>query len=85
MQSGSTTPATTQESTQAHWTQAEESVFLEFLQDHNAESGDGLNFKGAAWSGVADTLSALCKIEGGKGGAKTPLACKNKWTSVSSQ
>jgi hypothetical protein len=63
----------------ASWTQADETLFLEFLQDHSAESGDRLNFKGVTWTAAAVRLGALCT----KGGVKTPLACKNKWNSVS--
>jgi hypothetical protein len=64
-------------STHASWTQADET--LEFLQDHSAESGDRLNFKGATWTAAAIRLGALHT----KGGVKTPLACKNKWNSMS--
>jgi hypothetical protein len=67
------------DSTRASWTQADETLFLEFLQDHSAESGDGLNFKGATWTAAATRLGALRT----KGGVKTPLACKNKWNGVS--
>jgi hypothetical protein len=63
----------------ASWTQANKTLFLEFLQDHSAESGDGLNFKGATWTIAAMRLGALRT----KGGVKTPLACKNKWNSMS--
>jgi hypothetical protein len=67
------------DSTHASWTQADETLFLEFLQDHSAESGDGLNFKRATWTAAAMRIGALCT----KGGVKTPLACKNKWNDVS--
>jgi hypothetical protein len=67
------------DSTRASWTQADETLFLEFLQDHSAESGDGLDFMGATWTAAAMRLGALRT----KGRVKTPLACKNKWNGVS--
>jgi hypothetical protein len=63
----------------ASWTQADETLFLEFLQDHSAESGDRLNFKRVTWTAAAMRLGALHT----KRGVKTPLACKNKWNGMS--
>jgi hypothetical protein len=60
------------------WTQADETLFVEFLQDHSAESEDELNFKRVTWTAAAMMLGALCT----KGGVKTPLVYKNKWNGV---
>jgi hypothetical protein len=52
------------DSTRASWARADETLFLEFLQDHSAESGDGLNFKAATWTAAAMRLGAF-RTKGG--------------------
>jgi len=49
-----------------------------FLQDHLSEAGDGKNFKTAMWNAAAVHMIAHCV----KGGAKTAVACKNKYARV---
>lgn len=60
------------------WTEADEAALISVLLEHQAEAGDGGNFKKAVWSIAADHL----KTSTTKGVEKTGLACKNKWTSV---
>jgi hypothetical protein len=66
------------ESTQAHWTTADETTLLNFLQDHISEGGDGLNFKGVTWTAAAKVLEASRT----KGALKNALATKNKFVNV---
>jgi hypothetical protein len=72
------TPAAQQDSTRAHWTIADKTELIDFILDHKAEGGDGLNFKGATWTAAAKLLDAKRT----KGGIKTSLACKNKFTNA---
>jgi len=68
----------TVDSTRTSWTTQDEAELIEFLQDHAAEAGDGLNFKGPAWTGAVKVLAACRTI----GAPKNALACKNKYSSV---
>jgi hypothetical protein len=75
------TAATEQVSTRAHWTTADETELIDFILDHKAEGGDGLNFKAATWTAAAKLLDT----QRTKGGIKTSLACKNKFANVRRQ
>jgi hypothetical protein len=67
------------ESTQASWTVDDETCLIDFLQDHQAEAGNGFNFKIATWHiAAAEMLKHQTK-----GAVKTSLTCKNKFSMVS--
>ena len=66
------------ESTRAHWTTADETTLLDFLQDHISEGGDGLGFKGVTWTAAVKLLEASRT----KGAPKNALATKNKFANV---
>ena len=66
------------ESVKAHWTEADESVLLDFLLTLDATAGDGKNFKAFVWTAASGKLNPLIT----KGGPKLAKSCKNKWQSV---
>src|SRR5271154_4636670 len=71
-------PPTTVDSTCTSWTTQDEAELIDFLQDHATQVGDGLNFKGPAWTGAVKVLAACRTI----GAPKNALSCKNKYSSV---
>ncbi|KAI9437423.1 hypothetical protein BJY52DRAFT_1129924, partial [Lactarius psammicola] len=62
----------------AHWTEADESVLLDFLLTLDATAGDGKNFKPFVWTAASGKLNPLVT----KGGPKLAKSCKNKWQSL---
>jgi hypothetical protein len=66
------------ENAKAHWTEADESMLLDFLSTLDATSGDGKNFKAFVWTAASGKLNPLVT----KGGPKLAKSCKNKWQSV---
>jgi hypothetical protein len=65
------------ESTRAHWTVADKTELLEFLQDHISEGGDGVNYKTVTWTAAAKVVDENWT----KGAPKNTIACKNKFAS----
>lgn len=63
----------------AHWTTAEELVFVDFLVANKAEAGDGSNFKAATFQKAANHLAHLLE----RGAAKNAKSCGNKYCAVS--
>ena len=61
-----------------HWTTADETALIVFLDDHKSEAGDGMSFKMATWNAAAVSLAGQTT----KGAPKDGLACKNKWARV---
>ena len=72
-------PAIVPDSTRASWTVDDEAALIDFLHEHAAEAGDGLNFKGSTWTAASKAIDSSRT----KGAAKTALACKNKFSAVS--
>jgi hypothetical protein len=70
---------TTGSSDRSYWTEGDETRLVQFLLDHQAEAGDGANFKASIWNAAADELSKHVT----KGGPKTSGSCKSKWERVS--
>jgi hypothetical protein len=68
------------ENAKAHWTEADESILLDFLSALDATAGDGKNFKPFVWTAASGKLNPLVT----KGGPKLAKSCKNKWQSVCS-
>jgi hypothetical protein len=66
------------ENAKAHWTEADESVLLDFLSTLDATAGDRKNFKPFVWTAASGTLNPLVT----KGGPKLAKSCKNKWQGV---
>lgn len=66
------------EPTRAIWTHDNEHDLAVFLNDHRAEAGDGMNFKGAVFTRAA----AEVELNRTRGGIKNPRSCKNKWAKV---
>ena len=62
----------------AHWSENNETVFIEYITDNKAEAGDGVKFKPSFWTGAAQMMLAHSKI----GGTKTSQACSSKWDKV---
>ena len=62
----------------AHWTVADETALLNFLFDHKAAGGDGVNFKSPTFTAAAVVVDASRT----KGEPKTAKVCQNKWNSV---
>jgi hypothetical protein len=60
------------------WTLDDESRLINFLLDHQAEAGDGANFKTTVWNAAGEELSKHVS----KGGPKTAASCKSKWDRV---
>lgn len=56
------------------WTEAEEIRMIDYLVQHKAEAGDGVNFKKTVWNGVAKELAPRWNWE----------KCKSKWARVRS-
>ncbi|KAF8234970.1 hypothetical protein L208DRAFT_1259267, partial [Tricholoma matsutake] len=57
----------------AAWSPEEEQALISSLLAHQAEAGDGMNFRPAIWSAVAKEVGSA------KGAAKTADSCKTKW------
>jgi hypothetical protein len=62
----------------AIWTVGDETVLIDYLDEHQAEAGDGLSFKMATWNGAAIKVAESTT----KGGLKDRTGCKNKWACV---
>jgi hypothetical protein len=67
------------ESAWASWTVNNETHLIDFLQNHQVEAGDRLNFKIVTWH-AATTEMLKHQM---KGAVKTLLTCKNKFSIVS--
>jgi len=65
-------------STSASWTPAEETAFVNYLYDHEAEAGDGGNFKSVTFQNALPTISPLWV----KGAKKTVKRLQNKYSTV---
>ena len=61
-----------------HWSEEDESAFVDFLIIHKAEAGDGLNFKPSVWAAAAQHMWPFTM----KGGSKDASQCKAKWGRV---
>ena len=62
----------------AIWTVNNETVLIDYLDEHQAEAGDGLSFKMSTWNGAAVKVAESTM----KGGPKDGTGCKNKWACV---
>ena len=62
----------------AIWTVNDETVLIDYLDEHQAEAGDGLSFKMSTWNGAAVKVVESTM----KGGPKDRTGCKNKWACV---
>lgn len=62
----------------ASWTVADETALINYLAEHIAAAGDGLNFK------IATLRGACAEVNKGRtqGGPKTAKGCKQKWSTV---
>ena len=63
---------------QSIWTLEDETCLVQFLLDHQAEAGDGANFKTSVWNTAGKEMSKHVT----KGGPKTAASCKSKWDRV---
>jgi hypothetical protein len=59
----------------ALWTVDDETVLIDYLDEHQAEAGDGLSFKMATWNGAAVKVVESTT----KGSPKDGTGCKNNW------
>ena len=57
----------------AIWTVNDETVLIDYLDEHQAEAGDGLSFKMSTWNGAAVKVAESTT----KGGPKDGTGCKN--------
>jgi hypothetical protein len=62
----------------AIWTVDDETVLIDYLDEHQAEAGDGLSFKMPTWNGAAVKVVESAT----KGGPKNGTGCKNKWACI---
>ena len=62
----------------AIWTVDDKTVLIDYLDEHQAEAGDGLSFKMPTWNGAAVEVAESTT----KGGPKDGTGCKNKWACV---
>jgi hypothetical protein len=62
----------------AIWTTDDEAVLIDYLDEHQAEAGDGLSFKMSTWNQAAVKVADSTT----KGGPKDGTGCKNKWACV---
>ena len=62
----------------AIWTVNDETVLIDYLDEHQAEAGDGLSFKMSTWNEAAVKVAESTM----KGGPKDGTGCKNKWACV---
>ncbi|TFK23132.1 hypothetical protein FA15DRAFT_571423, partial [Coprinopsis marcescibilis] len=62
----------------AVWTEPEEDALLKFLVEHQAEAGDGGNFKKATFENSAASIAHLHQ----RGAVKTYKTCQNKWSAM---
>jgi hypothetical protein len=62
----------------AQWYEADEIALIEYITEHKAEAGDGMQFKSSFWSGVAKEMVSHSVL----GGVKTPQGCSSKWDRV---
>jgi hypothetical protein len=62
----------------AIWTVDDETVLIDYLDEHQAEAGDGLSFKMPTWNWAAVKVAESTM----KGGLKDGTGCKNKWACI---
>ncbi|KDQ50678.1 hypothetical protein JAAARDRAFT_82614, partial [Jaapia argillacea MUCL 33604] len=60
------------------WRVIDKTSLIDYLEDHHAEAGGGMNFKAVTWYGALEELERTCTL----GGPKTPALCKNKWAKL---
>ncbi|KAI6026576.1 hypothetical protein PISMIDRAFT_72389, partial [Pisolithus microcarpus 441] len=61
----------------ASWTPNDIDFLIDQVITHQAEGGDGMNFKKSFWQSLAAS-DLLSNLE--KGGPKTSSSCKEKWS-----
>ena len=76
---GSIPPSVNSIDVPVKWSLDDEKVMINYLTDNRSCAGDGANFKGTIWSGIAAALEPQ-RMEGG---VKTAKKCKEKWQWVS--
>ncbi|KAJ6591443.1 hypothetical protein B0H10DRAFT_1767156, partial [Mycena sp. CBHHK59/15] len=62
----------------AAWTRPDIKRLLDFLVKHQAEAGDGGNFKPKTFRAAAVAVNLICT----KGGPKSYKSCQQKYTRV---
>ena len=62
----------------AHWSESDEIMFIQYITDNKAEAGDGVKFKPLFWTGAAQMMLVHSEI----GGTKMSQACSSKWDRV---
>ncbi|KDQ52284.1 hypothetical protein JAAARDRAFT_107344, partial [Jaapia argillacea MUCL 33604] len=60
------------------WTVIDKNSSIDYLEDHHAKAGDGMNFKAVTWNGASEEFEKTHTL----GGLKTPSSCKNKWAKL---
>ena len=62
----------------AIWTVNDETVLIDYLDEHQAEADHGLSFKMSTWNGAGVKVVKSTT----KGGPKDGTGCKNKWACI---
>lgn len=60
------------------WTEADETLLIEYITANRPKGGDGMNFDKTFWVSIADSMANHAF----SGAPKTPIACQSKWARV---